>query len=131
MNMAGSVLVDTNVVVAYFRGDQVLHPRFAGVAPVYLPWVVLGELHFGAQRARRRQEQLAYIDDLLTYAVVLFADLETTEVYGQLKAELARLGKPIPDNDLWIAAMARQHNLPPATRDAHFAQVPGLKTLPW
>ena len=131
MNMAGSVLVDTNVVVAYFRGDRIMHPRFAGVSPIYLPWVVLGELHFGAQRAQRRQEQLAYIYDLLTYAAVLFPDQDTTEVYGQVKAELARLGKPIPDNDLWIAAMARQYDLPLATRDAHFAQVPALKTLAW
>ena len=131
MNMAGSVLVDTNVVVAYFRGDRIMHPRIAGVSPIYLPWVVLGELHFGAQRAQRRQEQLAYIYGLLTYAAVLFPDQDTTEVYGQVKAELARLGKPIPDNDLWIAAVAMQHDLPLATRDAHFAQVPGLKTLAW
>jgi tRNA(fMet)-specific endonuclease VapC len=130
MNMAGSVLVDTNVVVAYFRGDMTLQPHFAGITPLYLPWVVLGELHFGAQRAQRRQEQLAYIHDLLTYAVVLFPD-QDTEVYGQVKAELAQLGKPIPDNDLWIAAMARQYDLPLATRDAHFTHVPRLKTLAW
>ncbi len=131
MNMAGSVLVDTNVVVAYFRGDKVLQPHFTGLTPMYLPWVVVGELHYGAQRAQRRQEQLAYIHDLLTFAVVLFPDLDTTVVYGQVKAELAQVGKPIPDNDLWIAAMAMQHDLPLATRDAHFAQVPRLKTLAW
>jgi tRNA(fMet)-specific endonuclease VapC len=131
MNMVGSVLVDTNVVVAYFRGDKALQPHFAGLTPMYLPWVVLGELHFGAQRAQRRQEQLAYIRDLLTYAVVLYADQDTTEVYGQVKAELAQLGKPIPDNDLWIAAMARQYCLPLATRDAHFSAVPRLTTLAW
>ena len=68
MNTPGSVPVDTNVVIAYFRGDKVVHPHFAGVTPVYLPWVVLGELHFGAQRAQRRLEQLAYIHDLLKYA---------------------------------------------------------------
>jgi tRNA(fMet)-specific endonuclease VapC len=131
MNMAGSVLVDTNVVVAYFRGDMTLQPHFAGITPLYLAWVVLGELHFGAQRAQRRQEQLAYIHDLLTYAVVLFPDQDTTEAYGQVKAELAQLGKPIPDNDIWIAAVARQFDLPLATRDAHFTHVPRLKTLAW
>jgi tRNA(fMet)-specific endonuclease VapC len=131
MNTPGSVLVDTSVVVAYFRGDQVLQPHFAGAAPVNLSWVVVGELYYGAQRAKRRQEQLTYIHDLLTYAVVLFPDHDTTEIYGQLKAELAQLGKPIPDNDLWIAATALQYDLPLATRDAHFAQVPRLKTLAW
>jgi tRNA(fMet)-specific endonuclease VapC len=131
MNAPGSVLLDTNVVVAYFRGDQALHPRFVGAAPLHLPWVVLGELHYGAQRAQRRQEQLAYIHDLLTYAVVLFPDQDTTAIYGEVKAELAQLGRPIPDNDLWIAATARQYDLPLATRDAHFGQVPRLKTLRW
>ncbi|MBI3208777.1 MAG: type II toxin-antitoxin system VapC family toxin [Candidatus Solibacter usitatus] len=131
MNEVGSVLVDTNVVVAYFRGDTGLRPQFDGPTTLCLPWVVLGELHFGAQRAQRRQEQFTYIQDLLKYAVVLFADQETTEVYGVVKAELAELGKPIPDNDLWIAAMARQFDLPLATRDSHFSHVPGLKTLFW
>ncbi|MCX6623380.1 MAG: hypothetical protein NTY38_20415 [Acidobacteria bacterium] len=67
----------------------------------------------------------------MTYTVVLFADQDTTEIYGQVKAELAELGKPIPDNDLWIAAMARQYDWPLATRHAHFTHVPRLKTLAW
>lgn len=131
MNAPGSVLVDTNVVVAYFRGDQALRPHFAQAAPLVLPWVVLGELYYGANRAQRRLEQLAYIRDLLTYTVVLFPDHDTTASYAQIKAELAQLGTPIPDNDLWIAALARQIDMPLATGDAHFAHVPGLKTLAW
>ena len=131
MKTAGRVLVDTNVVIAYFRGEKDLHHRFTGVIPVCVPWVVLGELHFGAQRARRRQEQLDCIGDLLAYAEVLFADRETPEVYGQVKADLARIGKPIPENDIWIAAMARQYGLPLATRDGHFDHVPQLITLAW
>ncbi len=130
MSAPGSVLLDTNVVVAYFRGDQKLHPRFTGTT-VILPWIVLGELYYGAQRAQRRQEQLACIRDLVTCAAVLFPDHDTAAMYGQVKAELAQFGKPIPDNDLWVAAIARQHGLPLATRDAHFAQVPQLQTLDW
>jgi tRNA(fMet)-specific endonuclease VapC len=68
---------------------------------------------------------------LLTFAAMLFPDQSTTEHFGQIKAELSKLGKPIPDNDLWIAAIARQHGLPVATRDAHFTHVPGLQTLSW
>jgi tRNA(fMet)-specific endonuclease VapC len=123
--------MDTTVVVAYFRGDQTLPPRFAEATAIYLPWVVLGELYFCAQRAQRRQEQAAYIRELLTYAMVLYPDHRTTEFYGQVKAERAQGGCPIPDNDLWIAAVARQHDLPLATRDAHFAAVPLLRTLAW
>ena len=131
MNTAGSVLVDTNAVVAYFRGDQTLPPHFAEFALLYMPWAVLCELHFGAQRAQRRLQQLEHIRDFLTFAVVLFPDQTTTEHYGQIKAELAQIGRPIPDNDVWIAAVARQNNLPLATRDEHFTAVPGIKTLAW
>ncbi len=72
-------------------------------------------------------EQLAYIEDLLRYTTVIIADRRTTEGYGQVKVEVARVGRPIPDNDLWIAAVARRRDLPLATRDAHFSAVPGLK----
>jgi tRNA(fMet)-specific endonuclease VapC len=131
MSTAGSVLLDTTVVVAYYRGDETLRFQFAESKIMYVPWVVLGELHFGAQRAQRPQQQLANIRDLLTFAAVLFPDQSTTEHIGKSKAELARLGRPIPDNDLWIAAIARQHGLPVATRDEHFTYLPGLETLAW
>jgi tRNA(fMet)-specific endonuclease VapC len=78
--MAGSVLVDTTVVIAYFRGDDSLRSRFTEFAPLQLPWVVLGELHFGARRARRQQEQIEYIRSLLTYSAVLFPDQLTTRL---------------------------------------------------
>lgn len=131
MSAAGSVLVDTNIVVAHFRGDPSLLIRLTSAPAIWLPWVVLGELHFGAQRAKRRREQLALISGLLAATVVVLPDLETTVTYAQVKSELAAEGKPIPDNDLWIAAVARQHQVPLATRDAHFANILGLTTLAW
>ncbi len=131
MNTAGSVLLDTNVVVAHFRNDPDLTARLTASPAIYLPWVVLGELHYGALRAQRREAQLALIRDFLRTAVLLLPDQSTSERYGQVKAELAEVGKLIPDNDIWIAAVARQYNLPLVTRDGHFAAVPRLKTLAW
>ena len=113
------------------RNDPDLTTRLRATPAIYVPWVVLGELHYGALRAQRREAQLALIRDFLQTAILLLPDRNTTERYGQVKAEMARLGKPIPDNDLWIAAMARQYDLPLATRDAHFAHVPRLKMLAW
>ena len=93
--------------------------------------MVLGELHYGALRAQRREAQLALIRDFLQTATLLLPDRSTSERYGQVKAELAGIGRPIPDNDIWIAAMARQFDLPLVTRDAHFSAVPRLTTLAW
>jgi tRNA(fMet)-specific endonuclease VapC len=131
MNMAGSVLLDTSVVVPYLRGDQSLANRFDEVAGIHMPRVVLGERRFGARRAVRPQEALAQVRAFLRIATLLLPDEGTAEQYGDLKDELARLGKPIPDNDLWIAEMARQYDLPLATREAHFTQVPRLRSLDW
>jgi tRNA(fMet)-specific endonuclease VapC len=129
MNATGSVLVDTSIVVGHFRGDPGLTPRLGAAATLYVPWIVLGELHYGAHRARRREEGLALIREFLRIGVVLLPDERTAELYGQVKAELAQAGTPIPDNDIWIAALAREYQLPVATRDQHFALVPGLTTL--
>jgi tRNA(fMet)-specific endonuclease VapC len=93
--------------------------------------VVLGELPYGALRAQRREAQLSLIRDFLQTAILLLPDQSTTERYGQVKAELAGIGKLIPDNDIWIAATARQLDLPLVTRDAHFSVVPRLTTLAW
>jgi tRNA(fMet)-specific endonuclease VapC len=73
----------------------------------------------------------AQVRAIVRTAVLLLPDEGTAETYAVLKAELARIGRPIPDNDLWIAAIARQWDLPLATRDAHFAVVPGLTILTW
>lgn len=131
MNRAGSVVLDTSVIVDYLRGDPRLRSRFTEFPIMYVPLVVLGELHFGAQRASRRDEALAQVRDFFRTATLLIPDETTAEYYGQVKAELVRIGRPIPENDVWIAAMARQYDLPVATRDAHFSFVPGLNIVAW
>jgi tRNA(fMet)-specific endonuclease VapC len=55
----------------------------------------------------------------------------TAEHYGHIKADLERTGSRNPENDLWIAALAREHQLPLVTRDQHFSLVKGLKALLW
>src|SRR5438067_2886733 len=129
MNPASSVLLDSNIVVAHFRNDASATTHLKAVPTIYLPWVALGELHYGAVRAQRREAQMALIREFLQIAVLLLPDRSTSERYGYLKAELAEAGRLIPDNDIWIAALAQQYDLPLATRDAHFAAVSRLNTL--
>jgi predicted nucleic acid-binding protein len=62
---------------------------------------------------------------------VLDVDQETTYQYARIGLELKKIGKPIPSNDLWIAASCRQHSLPLLSRDRHFDFVPGIKRLSW
>jgi predicted nucleic acid-binding protein len=63
--------------------------------------------------------------------MVLDVNEPTTQYYAEISAELKRMGKPIPTNDLWIAALCRQHGLPLLSRDRHFDAVPGTKRIDW
>lgn len=133
MNPTGRAVLDTSVVIAYLRGDPLLAPRLAELTAtaLYLPWVALGELYYGAQRARHRERSLAQVRKFLRGSVLLLPDENTSEHYGQIKAELSKAGTLIPDNDIWIAAMAREYELPLATRDRHFKLVLQLTILDW
>ncbi len=62
---------------------------------------------------------------------VLDIDEETTHHYAAIGLELKRIGKPIPANDLWIAALCRQHALPLVSRDRHFDLVRGIRRIDW
>src|SRR5688572_8463782 len=98
---------------------------------VLIPFVVLGEMYFGAVRSGRVAINIARVSSYAASNVVLFADEETTLRYGEIKQQLKVKGRPIPENDIWIAAVALRHGLPVLTRDAHFNEVVGLTVVSW
>lgn len=125
------ILLDTSVVIAYLRGKLDLRQKVAPEEPLFLPLVALGELYKGAIKSERPAENLAKISDLLAVLAVLNPDGRTAMKYAEATAALERAGKPIPENDVWIAAVALECDMPLATRDGHFAHVPGLTVLDW
>ena len=122
------VALDTNAYSDFLRGapDRVVVVRKA--RRIYLPLFVLGELRAGFAAGNRNDENLAILKRFLKSprVTILFPDEETTHHYASLFVLLKKAGKPIPGNDLWIAALAVQHNLPLCTSDVHFDHVPGL-----
>jgi tRNA(fMet)-specific endonuclease VapC len=131
MNPSGSVLVDTSSVVDYFRQDVSLHQKIDRAEDVYLPLVALGELFYGAYKSTQPDKALAQLQKFSRGCIILLPDEATAAVYGQIKAELRSIGKTIPENDVWIAAMAKQQDFPLAARDRHFPFVSGLTLLDW
>ncbi|MBI4660013.1 MAG: PIN domain-containing protein [Verrucomicrobia bacterium] len=89
------------------------------------------ELHFGAHRSPNPARNLERIERFVNAVVLVPVDATTAALYGQLKAELMTAGQIIPDNDLWIAALAKQHDLMLVSRDQHFGHVLGLKWVVW
>ena len=76
-------------------------------------------------------ENLKRIDEFASTGVVLGCGVETARRYGEIKNALRVKGHPIPENDIWIAAIALEHDLTLATRDAHFSEIGNLAVATW
>jgi len=126
-----SVLLDSSVVIRHFRDTQALATKLAAFEELYLPAPALAELYYGAFRSDRAQQHIDQIERFLSAADVLNPDQDTAKHYGVIAAKLARNGTPIPQNDIWMAALSLQCGLPLATLDQHFRQVEGLSALYW
>ena len=129
--MNGSFLLDTNVVIAIFAQDAAVHQRLAEASEAFVPSIVLGELYYGARKSTRVQSNVEIVDRFAAASRVLACDSITAQHYGRFKNLLREKGPPIPENDIWIAAITEQHQLTLVSRDAHFNEIEGLPVESW
>jgi len=127
----GRVLLDTTVIISLFSHDPAVRSQLDTAAEVFVPSIAIGELFYGAYKSRQAEQNVETIRRFTQANTILAADSHTAEVYGQVKSRLRERGRPIPENDIWIAAIALQHALELAARDIHFAEVEGLSVLAW
>jgi tRNA(fMet)-specific endonuclease VapC len=122
------VALDTNRLTDLFRGDAELADRLGQCDEVWIPLIVLAEMKAGFLGGSQQSRNEAVLRAFLAKPTVgiLLPARETAEHYARLFVQLKRAGTPIPDNDLWIAALALEHDLQLITRDEHFEQVPQL-----
>ena len=125
------MILDTNAVSALLGGDPALGQVLAAHPRHHLPTVVIGEYRFGLLRSRHRRNLELLLGTLIRESIVLPVDETTAEVYSHVRDDLRNKGRPIPENDVWIAALAVQHAQPVVTRDDHFDYVSGLRRLAW
>ncbi len=125
-----TLLFDTNIAIALLNKDADIEAQIMGKV-FFLGSIVLGELYYGAQKSARLKENLAKIETIATKNRVLDCTKQTAIEYGLIKQSLETKGKLIPDNDIWIAALAKEHNLTLVTRDDHFNRVDGLLIVKW
>lgn len=129
--MAGRVLLDTSAAAALLRGDPAVLQKIEAAAEVFTSIVVLGELLYGARLSTNSASNLEQVAAFAAALVVLPTDEQTADIYSRIKVALRTKGRPIPDNDLWIAASAIQHEVALLNRDAHFDEVDDLARETW
>jgi tRNA(fMet)-specific endonuclease VapC len=125
------MILDTNGLSAMADGDPGVAPILQQAAEIALPVIALGEYRYGIRQSRHRARYERWLNEVVTTCRVLSVDESTAAVYADIRGELKRAGRPIPGNDLWIAALARQHSLPLLSRDQHFDLVTGLTRIRW
>ncbi len=124
--MSGRVLPDTDIVIALFAGDPAVTEVLRQQDAIFLCVPVIGELLYGALSSVRVEQNLARLGEFVRAVKVLACDSETARTYANVKHSLRQKGRPIPENDVWIAAIAIQHGLKLYSRDIHFEQVEGV-----
>jgi tRNA(fMet)-specific endonuclease VapC len=126
--VAVRVALDTNRLTDLFQGDQALAQFLGTCDELWIPLVVLAEIKAGFYGGVQQHRNEILLQRLLAKATVgvLLPSRETAEHYARLFVQLKRAGTPVPDNDLWIAALALEHDLVLITRDKHFERIPQL-----
>jgi len=127
--MSGKCLVDTNVIIRLLHSDGRSVELFDNADEIYVPAIVAGELFYGAENSTRKKENLEIFNDFLAQYGIVEVTLGVAGIYGNIKAQLKRDGINIPENDLWIAAIAKFHDYTLLSFDGHFKSIDGLQVL--
>ncbi|MFZ3213002.1 MAG: type II toxin-antitoxin system VapC family toxin [Terriglobales bacterium] len=125
------LILDTNALSAIAEGEPDAAKQFYRAGRVAIPVIVLGEYRFGIAQSRHQHEYERWLEEMVSVCDVLGISEETAIWYAELRSQLKNAGTPIPSNDVWIAALCRQHTLSILSRDRHFDLVKGLRRLDW
>jgi predicted nucleic acid-binding protein len=125
------VILDTNALSAMADGDSGVGLVLQRAGEVAIPVIVLGEYRYGIRQSRHASRYQRWLAEVVPACRVLPVSDDTANEYALVREELKKSGRPIPSNDVWIAALVRQHRMPLLSRDGHFDFVKGLNRVGW
>ena len=128
MKTGNKICIDTNAYSNLLKGDESLLKIFSNATEIYVPIFVIAELLSGFKKGSREEKNISILERFLNkpQVFILNTQHETAKVYAKLKYDLRIIGKPIPENDIWIAAIAIQEELSLLTLDKHFKHIKNL-----
>lgn len=128
--MIGSKLaLDTNQAIALLNNRVPINKWLESYAEIWLPIIVVGELYFGAENSKRRTDNLSKIESLCQDCRIATVTEDVARSHARIRLQLRTAGTPIPENDVWIAAICVTDDLTLATDDSHFDAVAELLVL--
>lgn len=123
------VAIDTNIAIQFLNGKMPIVSKVFTFYPIFLPITVVGELLFGAKNSSHTQKNLKSYTDFIDECLILNTSRSIADNYSEIRLQLKKEGRPIPENDLWIAAICKSFELPLMTEDKHFKYIKGLSLV--
>ena len=127
-------LLDTDIIIYSLKGNEIVRRnlRLHLNDPIKISAVTLMELYYGAYKSKRVANNLAKIKTIENTLEIISISRELVEIFGILKSNLEKAGKPLDDFDLILASTAMTHNLTIVTNnEKHFRRIDGLKIENW
>ncbi|MDE0034586.1 MAG: type II toxin-antitoxin system VapC family toxin [Deltaproteobacteria bacterium] len=123
------MILDTNALSAWAEGNDAVEAPLRSATRLVIPSVVLGEYYYGIRQSRHRKRYQDWLTRYVPMTEIAAVTSVTADAYARIRLELKQLGSPIPSNDVWIAALARQHSLAILSNDSHFDAVDGVNRV--
>ncbi len=127
--MSGKLALDTDIAIRFLNGDTSVDSFLSKYDDIYLPAIVVGELIYGALNSKHAEQNLLRHKKLIQKSKILEIVESTANIYAKTRLGLKRKGKPIPENDLWIAAVCIEHEIPLFSNDSHFDGIEHLTLM--
>lgn len=121
--------LDTNVAIALLNGNPEITTHIQSFDSIFSPITVCGELLFGAKNSAKSKSNLELYRSFINACAILDTNTIVAEEYSEIRRELKQKGNPIPENDIWIAALCRVYGIPLYTLDKHFSNISNLETI--
>lgn len=124
--MSGKIALDTDIAIKFLNGDTEIDNFLSNYSEIYLPVIVVGELIYGALNSKHAEQNLERHKRLIQRSRILEISESTANIYAKTRMGLKKKGKPIPENDLWIASICIEHRIPIISNDSHFKDIDNL-----
>lgn len=124
------IILDSNIII-HILNKNLFANKLNSFDQIYIPVICVGEIYTGINRVSKSEKHIEKFNLLLKKCTVLEIDSKTAMLYGKIAADLSKKGTPIPQNDIWIAAIAIQHKIILVSSDKHFQQIQTLKSEIW
>lgn len=126
--MNGKYLLDTQMIILSFQ-DRLVKSKIDNASVIFIPSIALGELYYGAAKSENKKVNFDRVKLISENSNILYCDSETAWHYGIIKASLLPTDTRLPENDLWIASLAMQHELEVVTNNKLFGYIEGIEVV--